>query len=159
MQKFYQVISNLNIGGTLHKAGSFIGEEFAGIEALVEDGVLRVVKEAKNIEDAAAIVAAEKEKTGTAPTAPAKPKNTWGPKKDDEKPAEVKTEVPAAPAAEGTNTEVKTDVASGTEQANLAEHVVGDACDIEGKAGTWAIGPDGWTCVPTVEGAPENKTL
>ena len=77
----FQTISNLNFGGTLHNAGSFFEGELEQYEALVKDGVLRVIEGAESVEHAIKLA---EEEIASAPTPEEvkAPENTWGPKPD-----------------------------------------------------------------------------
>ena len=111
----FHTLSNLNYGGTLHKAGDIFEGKIEEYESLVTDKVLRVIEEAETLEQAAKIVAKETaEKIAEAELAEEqKPENTWGPKKDPtpEEVEEANKKVDTTEKAPiDTNTEVKTDV-------------------------------------------------
>ena len=83
MNKIYKVLSNLNHNGTSHAKGEYIDGEFAGSEALVLDGVLKLIEGATTIEEAKEIEAEASEQEAPAEEEVA-PQDTWGPTKDEE---------------------------------------------------------------------------
>lgn len=95
MNKFYQVLSQLKFGDTVHKVGAFIEGAEHEYGPLVKDKVLRMIEGAKSAAHAAEIVAqevadsAQKEQE----TAAKAPQDTWGPQSDN-KPAPVPETAP-----------------------------------------------------------------
>ncbi len=93
----FEVLTDLNLGGTLKKAGQFIEAHVEAFADLVEMGVLRLIEGAENVADAAKTIADEAEVKAQEAEIEKEtaPKNTW----EANKP-EVKTDEPAAPAEE-----------------------------------------------------------
>lgn len=87
MQKFFQVISNVNHNGTLIEKGRFIEGELSEFAHLVAMGVMKVIEGATSVESAMEMAVPSGEKAAASDAAPAKP-NTWQPKPDAEAQAE-----------------------------------------------------------------------
>lgn len=82
----FYVLSSLKHSATTYVQGTFFAGALSEFEALVADGVLRVVGGAADEVEAAKIIAGEKAQAAEKAAAAVPPKNTWGP---TEKPAEV----------------------------------------------------------------------
>jgi hypothetical protein len=83
--QIFQVISDLNLGGDLKKAGDFLEIEIDKVADLVDMGVLKVIEGANNVDEAVQKVKEEADaKIQEAEiAAEAAPKNTWEATKPD----------------------------------------------------------------------------
>lgn len=107
------VLSNLKHNATQYTQGSFITGALSEFEALVKDGVLRVVEGATSEEEAAKIIADETEAAKEKGAAVVSPKNTWGP---TDKPADV-AETTTETTTESTDATGKVDTTETTGEA------------------------------------------
>ena len=82
MTKIFKVISNIKHNGDDFLKGSFIADEFAGSEILVNDGVLKEIVGAETIEEAKAIDA-ESQAIEESAEEVVEPKDTWAPEADE----------------------------------------------------------------------------
>lgn len=161
MNKILHVTSNLKLGTDLHTKGSVIELDEATLESitnLVEDGTLRVVDGAENLEQAADIVAAEEAKKRAEEIEAgikAETPNTWGPTKEPVVAPEAENEAETAETAKGGETaeatpKTPTDETAATTTAkfevvkdfevtnpdskNFGKHVVGDIIEADVEA-------------------------
>lgn len=93
MTKIFKVISNIKHNGEDFLKGSFIAEEFAGSQILVNDGVLKEILGAETIDEAKAIDA-ENQVTEEAIEETVEPKDTWAPEPDEPTVPEENTDEP-----------------------------------------------------------------
>ena len=140
MTNFFKVLSNLNHNGTIYNAGEVIEGDLATFKGLVNDKVLAVIEGAKTFEEAVKIASAEVEteveKVEEEVKAPA---NTWGPKKEETKPADADTttdkpvelpkeDLPVLSKFEVVNPE------SGIETSDGITHQVGDIIELDANS-------------------------
>jgi hypothetical protein len=116
---YLKVLSNLNLGGTLHQAGTIIEDDVSAFLNLIEEKVLEVIEGAESLEDAKAIDAEKQAQVAKAEAEAEgqEPENTWGAKPDEDvtPPAEEVAPV-EAPGAEVT-APASTETTATTEQA------------------------------------------